>query len=113
VCAVSEALCLISDGHYTESGNCLISDEENGRCVLWGRVSYVKKREMHVMGARLLSQKKGDTHYGGRVSLLPNSTKNIVNKIFFTGCSLHQHATCPLAHIRARMCANGHPTGPA
>jgi hypothetical protein len=30
-----------------------------------GRVSYVKKREMHVVGARLVSQEKGDTHYGG------------------------------------------------
>jgi hypothetical protein len=28
VCAVSEVLCLVSDRHYTESGNCSVSDEE-------------------------------------------------------------------------------------
>jgi hypothetical protein len=28
VCAVSEAMCSVSDGYYTECGNCLVSDEE-------------------------------------------------------------------------------------
>jgi hypothetical protein len=31
VCAVSEVLCSVSDGHYTEFGNSSISDEEKGR----------------------------------------------------------------------------------
>jgi hypothetical protein len=34
VCIVSEALCSISIGHYTESCNCSISGEENGRRAL-------------------------------------------------------------------------------
>jgi hypothetical protein len=65
VCAVSEALCSVSDGHYTEFGNCSVSDEEKGKHALWGHVSYVMKRETHVMRARLVSQEKGDTRYGG------------------------------------------------
>jgi hypothetical protein len=84
VCAVSEALCLISDRHYTESVNCLVSDEENGRCVLWGaspmsrkgrctlweRVSYLRKRETHIMGGAspfyLTPQKILSTKYSSR-----------------------------------------------
>jgi hypothetical protein len=31
VCAVSEVLCSVSDGHYNESSNCSIYDEEKGR----------------------------------------------------------------------------------
>jgi hypothetical protein len=31
VCAFSKVLCSVSDGYYTESGNCSISDEEKGR----------------------------------------------------------------------------------
>jgi hypothetical protein len=27
------------------------------------------------------------------------------------GCSLRQHVTCPLEHIHARTCSNGHPAG--
>jgi hypothetical protein len=30
VCAVSEVLCSVSDGQYTKSGNCSVSDEEKG-----------------------------------------------------------------------------------
>jgi hypothetical protein len=73
------------------------------------------------------SKAKGDAHYGGpshisgdgrhalwgRIFLLSNSIKNIVNRIFSTECLLRQHAMCPLAHIRACMCSNGHPMGPA
>jgi hypothetical protein len=65
VCAVSEALCSISDGHYTESDNCSFSDEEKGRRALYGRVLYLRKMEMCVMGAHLISQEKGEAHYGG------------------------------------------------
>jgi hypothetical protein len=63
VCAVSEALCLVSDGHYTESNNCSVSNEEKERRTLWGCVSYAKKRETRVMGVCLVYQEKGDTHY--------------------------------------------------
>jgi hypothetical protein len=38
-------LCSISDGHYTESGNCSIFDEENGRRALTTHLSHLKKRE--------------------------------------------------------------------
>jgi hypothetical protein len=47
VCVVSEALCSISNGHYTEFGNCSFSDEEIGRLTLTTCVSYLKKREKH------------------------------------------------------------------
>jgi hypothetical protein len=45
VCAVSEVLCSVSDGHYTEYVNCSVSDDEKGRHVLWGRVSYLRERK--------------------------------------------------------------------
>jgi hypothetical protein len=41
VCTVSEVLCSISDGHYTESGNCLVSDKEKGRHARTTRVLYL------------------------------------------------------------------------
>jgi hypothetical protein len=31
LCAVSEALCSVSDEHYTKFGNCLVSNEEKWR----------------------------------------------------------------------------------
>jgi hypothetical protein len=34
MCAVSEALCLAFNGHYTESGNCLVSDEKKGDALI-------------------------------------------------------------------------------
>jgi hypothetical protein len=63
VCAVSEALCSVSDGHYTESDNCSISNEEKERHTLWGHISYAKKRETRVLGACLVYQEKGDACY--------------------------------------------------
>jgi hypothetical protein len=45
VCAVSEVLCSVSDGHYTKSDNCSVSDDEKGRRVLWGCVSYLRERK--------------------------------------------------------------------
>jgi hypothetical protein len=63
VCAVFEVLCSVPDVHYTESGNSSISDEDKGRHAspisikrrhaLWGRISYLNKREMLIMGAHL------------------------------------------------------------
>jgi hypothetical protein len=45
VFVIFEALCSVSDGHYTESSNCLVSSEEKGRRTLITRVSYLRKRE--------------------------------------------------------------------
>jgi hypothetical protein len=52
---VSE-VCAVSNGHYIESGNCSVSDEEKGRHTLVGRVS-----------------------------LFINCVKKIVHKKFYTG----------------------------
>jgi hypothetical protein len=60
VSAVFEVLCSIFDGHYTESVNYSVFDDEKGRHDLTMCVSYLKKREM-----RLTSQKKGDICYRG------------------------------------------------
>jgi hypothetical protein len=53
VCVVSEVLCSVSDGHYTESGNCSIFDVEKGRRALDMCILHKRKREacqlnMHV-----------------------------------------------------------------
>jgi hypothetical protein len=52
VCAVSEVLCSVSDGHYTKSGDCLISDEEKGRRALGTHVSHLIKRR-HALWRRV------------------------------------------------------------
>jgi hypothetical protein len=49
VCAVSEILCSVHDGHYIESDNSSVSDEDNGRCAHQTRISYLNKRETHFM----------------------------------------------------------------
>jgi hypothetical protein len=56
VCAIS-----VSDGHYTESGNSSVSDEEKGRRAHETHVSYLRRRETRPCNARLVSQKKGHT----------------------------------------------------
>jgi hypothetical protein len=42
----------ISDGHYTKSGNCSVSDKEKGRRAIAKRASYLgkgrRKLDMHV-----------------------------------------------------------------
>jgi hypothetical protein len=60
VCPVSEVLCSVSDGHYTESGNSSVSDEEKGRRTDEMLVSYRRRRETCPRNARLLSEEKGD-----------------------------------------------------
>jgi hypothetical protein len=45
VCAVSKVLCSVPDGHYTESGNSSVCDEDKGRHAHQTRVSYLNKRE--------------------------------------------------------------------
>jgi hypothetical protein len=53
MCAVSEALYSVSDGCYTESSNCSVSNEQKGRHTLTRRISHMRKRATHVMGACL------------------------------------------------------------
>jgi hypothetical protein len=77
VCVVSEALCSVSDGHYTESGNCLISDEEKERRALTARISHLRQRETHIMGARLISHKNGDACYGGMSPFYSTAQKRL------------------------------------
>jgi hypothetical protein len=45
--SISEALCSISDGHYTESDNCPVSDDKKMRRALTRCVSHMKKKETH------------------------------------------------------------------
>jgi hypothetical protein len=77
VCAVSEALHSVSDEHYTEFCNSSVSDEEKGRHALWGRVSYVKKRETHVMSVHLLCQKREMCAMGARLPFISHSQKRL------------------------------------
>jgi hypothetical protein len=105
VCAVSEVLCSISDEHYTEFGNYSVSDEVKGRRDHTTRVSYVRRRETYPRNVHLVS-------YERAFPLYLTCTKKNVYEIFYTKYSLRQHATCPLAHKRKPMCANGYPMGP-
>jgi hypothetical protein len=88
-----KVLCLVSDGHYTESSNCSISNEEKGRHALGTRIS-------HLIKWRCASP----FYFIGK--------KKNTCILFSTEFSLHQHAAWPLAHIRTRMCANDHSSGP-
>jgi hypothetical protein len=58
VCVVSEVLCSVSDGHYTESNNYSISDEEKGETrVVEARLpftSYAKKEYLQIILQRIL-----------------------------------------------------------
>jgi hypothetical protein len=62
VCTLSEVLCSIFYGHYTESDKCSISDEEKGRRALGTCVSHLSKgrranemRVSHLIKRRLTS----------------------------------------------------------
>jgi hypothetical protein len=112
VCAVSEVLCLVSDGHYTESGNCSISDEEKGRHALGTHVSHLSKGRC-ANETRVSHLNKWRCTLWRHVSPLLYMQKKNTYKLFSTGFSLHQHAEWPLAHIRSCMSANGHSTGSA
>jgi hypothetical protein len=112
VCAVSEVLCLVSDGHYNEFGNSSVSGEEKERCAHETCVSYLRRREMHPHNARLVSEKGDAPTQRASPFYLICIEKNIY-KLFSTGCPLRQHAACPLAHIHECMCPNGHPTSSA
>jgi hypothetical protein len=60
VCVVSKVLFSISDGHYTESSNCSIFDEQKGRRTLATHVSYLRRRETCQRNAHLVSKEKED-----------------------------------------------------
>jgi hypothetical protein len=70
VCAISKVLCLVSDGHYTEFGNSLVSYEEKGRRAHATRDSYLRRRETRPRNGRLVSEEKGDapTQHTSRIS---------------------------------------------
>jgi hypothetical protein len=103
VCAVSEVLCSVSDGHYTESGNSSVSDEEKGRHTRATRVSYLRRRETRPHNSRLVSEEKGDTPTQRTSPFYLTCTKKTVNRIFTTGCSLRQPAIVPVGtHTRAQ-----------
>jgi hypothetical protein len=80
VCAISEVLCLVSDRHYIESGNCSVSDEEKGRCAHAIHISYMRRREMRPPNPCLISEETGDAstqwvcgrapHRGSRDSMM-------------------------------------------
>jgi hypothetical protein len=62
VCAVFEVLCSVFNGHYTESDNCSISNEEKWRHARSTRVSHLSKgrhanemRVSHLIKRRLTS----------------------------------------------------------
>jgi hypothetical protein len=55
VCAVYEVLCSVPDGYNTESGNCSVSDEEQGRRTHTTCVSYLRRRETRPCNAHLVS----------------------------------------------------------
>jgi hypothetical protein len=84
VCAVSEVLCSVFDGHYTEFGNCSVSDEEKWRHAHATCVLYLRRRETPPRNTRLISEEKGDVPTqrvsrisGMHVSLLLNMHKKM------------------------------------
>jgi hypothetical protein len=86
-CAVSEVLCLVSGGHYTESGNSSVSDEEKGRHAHTTHVLYLRKGR-HTHGMRILYLRKGRCTHGTRASLLHNMHK----KEFLQNIPQHTYA---------------------
>jgi hypothetical protein len=112
VCAVSEVFGSVSDGHYTESGNTSVSDEEKGRRAHETHVSYLRRREMHSRNECLLSKEKGDMptkHVsrisGTRVSFLLNMHKNEYLQIILQGMPLAPTCSMPAGtHTQTYVC---------
>jgi hypothetical protein len=107
VCAIS-----VSDGHYTESGNSSVSDEEKGRRAHETRVSYLRRRETHPCNAHLVSQEKGDTRYGGtscisgtHISFLLNMRNKQYLQIILHGMPLAPTRSMPVGtHTQTYVC---------
>jgi hypothetical protein len=94
-------------------------------------VQFLRDTILNLIIVQFLMKKKGDAHYEGasvspmsikgrhvlwvHISLLPNSTKKVVNRIFSIRYSLRQAATVPIATntLHIRICVNGHLAGPA
>jgi hypothetical protein len=102
VCAVSEVLCSVSDGHYTESGNSSVSDEEKGRRAHKMHVSFLR-RETCSRNTRLLSEEEGDAPLkcasrilGTRVSFLLNMHKKEYLQIILHGVPLVPTRSLPV-----------------
>jgi hypothetical protein len=93
MCAVSEALYSVSDGCYTESSNCSVSDEQKGRHTLTRRISHMRKRATHVMGACLPFTK----HAQKRMSM------NYCPRCASCTSTRHGHL-----HMCVCTCTNGH-----
>jgi hypothetical protein len=55
---------VVSGGHYTESGNCSVSNEEKGRHVLTTRVSYLGKGR-HTLDTCVSHGNQRETRYIG------------------------------------------------
>jgi hypothetical protein len=92
VCAVFEILCLVSDGNYTEFGDCSISDEEKGRRAIGTCILHLIKRRC-IRFVCISHMGKGRCALTKRVSLLPKRT---INMIFTKGWFLHQQEAFPL-----------------
>jgi hypothetical protein len=87
VCAVSEVLCSVSDGHYPESDNFSFSVEEKRRRTHATCVSYLRRRETRPRNTHLISEEKVDAPTqctsrisGTRVTLLLNYIKKTANR---------------------------------
>jgi hypothetical protein len=112
ICSMCENMaifevCSVSDGHYTESGNWSVFDEEKGRHAHTMRVSYLRRRETFPKNKYLISEEKGDVPTKRVSPFYLICTKNIY-WLFSMESSLRQHAACSLAQIHTRICANGH-----
>jgi hypothetical protein len=104
VCAVSEVLCSVFVGHYTESSNCSVSDEEKGRHTQAMCISYLRRRETRSCNVCLISKDKGDMHTQHVSPFYLTCTKkdcqpNILHGI--VPCANTQHVCC---HTYAHVC---------
>jgi hypothetical protein len=108
LCSVFKALCLVSDGHYTEFGNCSVSNEEKGRHALITCVSHLRKWEMCSSYACLILNEKRDARSGGASLFYLTAQKRISTEYS------PQHPPCAstimVVYTWARTCVNGHST---
>jgi hypothetical protein len=107
VCAVSEVLCSVSDGHLLNPTIAQFLMKKMGDVFSVLCVSHLSKRR-HAYEMCVTHLTKWRHALWRRVSPLLNMQKKNTYRLFSTGFSLRQHAACPLAHRRESMCANGH-----
>jgi hypothetical protein len=75
-----KVLCSVSDGYYTEFGNCSISDEEKGRRALGTHIPHVIKWR-HACFERVLPMEKGRRALTRRVSHMGKGRRAITMHI--------------------------------